>query len=89
MGSRREDGGVIVLQDFQPVGDVGTVVLAGLQHDDEIGAQERRAQFGTSTMKGAKDAQRELGFIGQDVEVAFLNWFRQHQMAPRASATSA
>lgn len=44
VGSRREDGAIIVLQDFQPVGDVGAMVLAGLQHDAEIGAQERRAQ---------------------------------------------
>src|SRR5258708_656849 len=36
----------VVLQNFQPVGDIGGVIFAGLQRQFKIGAQKSCAQFG-------------------------------------------
>lgn len=46
MGRGPEDGPLVVLQDREPVGDVGCVILTGRQRQFEIGAQEGCAQLG-------------------------------------------
>ena len=46
VGGGGEDGAVVVLQNFQPVGDIGGVILARLKRQFEIGAEESGAQFG-------------------------------------------
>src|SRR5689334_18711166 len=40
-----EHGAVIVLQNFQPILNIGGVVLARFERQFEVGAQERGAQF--------------------------------------------
>lgn len=46
MGSGGEDGALVVLQDGKPVADIGGVIGTILKRQPEIGAKERRAQFG-------------------------------------------
>jgi hypothetical protein len=41
---RAEDRPLVVLQDLQPVGDIGSVILADFRREIEIGAQERAAE---------------------------------------------
>ena len=40
MGGSAEDGALVILQDGQPVGNIGRVVLTGRQSQLQIGAQE-------------------------------------------------
>ena len=46
MGGCCEDGAVVVLEDFEPCGDIGGVVLARFLMQFEIGAQESGAKLG-------------------------------------------
>ena len=46
MGGGLEDNACIVLQNFQPVSDVGCVLLARLGRQFQIGAEERSPQLG-------------------------------------------
>ena len=41
-----EDGAVVGLEDVQPVGDVGGVVLTRLKRQIKIGTEERGAELG-------------------------------------------
>lgn len=47
-----EDRAAVVLQNFEPVGDIGGVIFAGLQRQFKIGAQEGCAQFGDQFFLG-------------------------------------
>src|SRR5260370_10666240 len=47
-----ENRPAVVLQDFQPVGDIGGVVFAGLQRQFKVGTQEGCAQFGDQFFLG-------------------------------------
>lgn len=46
MGHGPEDGPLVVLQDCEPVDDVGCVILTGRERQFEIDAQEGRAKLG-------------------------------------------
>lgn len=46
MGGGVEDRPLVVLQDGQPVGDIGSVVLPQLQRQLQVGTEERRAELG-------------------------------------------
>jgi hypothetical protein len=46
VASRGEDRAVVCLENVQPVGDVGGVVLTRLKRQIEIGTEERGAEFG-------------------------------------------
>ena len=46
MGGCRENGAIVVLEDFQPYSDIGGVVFARLLVQFEIGTQESRSQLG-------------------------------------------
>ena len=46
VGGGGEDGAVVALQDFEPVGDVGGVVLARSEFEFQVGAEKRSAKFG-------------------------------------------
>ena len=41
-----EDGPLVVFEDGQPVGDIGSVILAGRKSQLQIGTQEVRTQLG-------------------------------------------
>jgi hypothetical protein len=56
-GALRARGGgknsaVVVLQDFQPVLDVGSVFLAGLGGEFKVGSEEGASQFGNEFFHG-------------------------------------
>ncbi len=46
MGSSSEDGALVILQDGQSVGDIGSVVLPRHQSQFQVGAEEGGAQLG-------------------------------------------
>ena len=46
MAGGGEDRAVVGLEDVQPVGDVGSVVLTRLKRQIEIGTEERGAELG-------------------------------------------
>src|ERR1019366_3010429 len=52
MGGGGEDRAALVLQNFQPRGEVGGVVVADLRGEFEIGAQESGAQLGDEFLGG-------------------------------------
>ena len=52
MGGGGEDRAALVLQNFQPRGEVGGVVVADLRGEFEIGAQESGAQLGDEFLAG-------------------------------------
>lgn len=52
VGRCAENGPLIVLQNGQPVADIGRMILAGLQRKIEVGGQERRAQLGDKFFHG-------------------------------------
>jgi hypothetical protein len=47
-----EDGALVVLQDFQPGGDVAGVILARFGCDAEVDAQEGRSELGDQLLGG-------------------------------------
>ena len=46
VGCGAEDGAFVILEDSQPVGDIGRVILAGRKSQLQIGAQEGGSQLG-------------------------------------------
>ena len=52
MGGGREDGTFVVLKDFEPVAEIGGVVLADVGSDAEIGAEEGGTQFRNKFLAG-------------------------------------
>ena len=46
VGGSGKDSALVILQDFQPGGDIGGMVFAILEVQAEIGTKEGRAQFG-------------------------------------------
>jgi hypothetical protein len=46
VAGRAEDRAVVCLENVQPVGDVGGVVLARLKRQIKIGTEKRGAEFG-------------------------------------------
>jgi len=46
VGGGGEDGAGVVLEDFEPVRDIGGVILAGFERQFQVGAQERGSEFG-------------------------------------------
>ena len=52
MGGGREDGAFVVLEDFEPVAEIGRVVLADVGRDAEIGAEEGGTEFRNKFLAG-------------------------------------
>ena len=48
----REDGAFVVLEDLEPVAEIGGVVLADIGRDAEIGTEESGTQFCNELLAG-------------------------------------
>jgi len=51
MGGCRKDGAVVVLEDFEPFGDIGGILLACFLMQFEVGAQEGGATRGNEFLR--------------------------------------
>src|SRR5947207_1623499 len=80
MAGGAEYGAAVMLEDFEPGGDVGSIFLARLKSDFEIGAKERGTQLGDQLLGGiagitpalaakiAVETRRMLGRVNEFME---------------------
>ena len=61
MGGGREDGAFVVLEDLEPVAEIGGVVLADIGSDAEIGTEEGGTEFRDEFLAGIAFIAEALG----------------------------